>query len=395
MSRAFSLALMNDSNNNPQDAPERVDMRLNPRPLAADARMEGAAASPAAKPKSGPGKEMTAASALTSLVKSPNMDDSNDDEDFEIPQRFTKSGRKKATPFPMKLMKVLCQKEFNDIIAWLPDGKSFTILRPKAFVNEILPQFFKSAKYSSFTRKLHRWGFQRHLRGEEAGAFFHKLFQRGRLDLVEKMTCYKPDTRPTMLGKPQAVPSFREPLLSRQIRTGMAQQAQLPHGPLESQLMQEQMRSQLQQQSPQLQMQQMQQQIEPLDSVGRLNAAIEIEVNRRLKERITAAAISRQALSMMQQQVPQVDPRMSQLNTIAGMNMNPAGLNANMNMGNNFNWNTSAAAAAGAQPMMPVGLNHLNVGKGLTSGGCNPDFGDFSSLLGDVSHRNIQGAKTA
>ena len=90
-------------------------------------------------------------------------------------------------------MKVLCQKQFREIITWLPDGKSFTIVRPKAFVNEILPQHFKQAKYSSFTRKLHRWGFQRHLRGEEAGAFFHKSFQRGRLDLVEKMTCYKVD----------------------------------------------------------------------------------------------------------------------------------------------------------------------------------------------------------
>ena len=90
-------------------------------------------------------------------------------------------------------MKVLSQKEYTDIITWLPDGKSFTIIRPKSFVTEILPGFFKSSKYSSFTRKLHRWGFQRHLRGEDAGAFFHKHFIRGRLDLVDKMTCHKDD----------------------------------------------------------------------------------------------------------------------------------------------------------------------------------------------------------
>ena len=52
----------------------------------------------------GPGKELTAASALTSLVKPP-LDQQEDDspEDFDIPQRFTKSGRKKATPFPVKV----------------------------------------------------------------------------------------------------------------------------------------------------------------------------------------------------------------------------------------------------------------------------------------------------
>jgi hypothetical protein len=50
-------------------------------------------------------------------------------------------------------MKVLCQREYADIIAWLPDGKSFTIVRPKAFVADILPDHFEQAKYSSFTRR--------------------------------------------------------------------------------------------------------------------------------------------------------------------------------------------------------------------------------------------------
>ena len=88
-------------------------------------------------------------------------------------------------------MKVLSDRRFSHIITWMPSGKSFTIVKPKAFVAEILPGHFKSAKYSSFTRKLHRWGFMRHYRGDESGAFYHEEFQRGRLDLVEKMTCHK------------------------------------------------------------------------------------------------------------------------------------------------------------------------------------------------------------
>lgn len=73
----------------------------------------------------------------------------------------------------------------------MPSGKSFQILKPKQFTNQVLPVEFKSAKFSSFTRKLHRWGFMRHYRGEDAGAYFRKDFQKGRVDLVEEMTCYK------------------------------------------------------------------------------------------------------------------------------------------------------------------------------------------------------------
>ena len=88
-------------------------------------------------------------------------------------------------------MKILSMKKYSHIISWTPDGRSFTIMRPKAFATEILPKFFKESKYSSFTRKLHRWGFQRHLRGAETGSFFNKNFQKGRPDLIDRMTCYK------------------------------------------------------------------------------------------------------------------------------------------------------------------------------------------------------------
>ena len=149
--------MMNDSNNRLQDLDGQSQrlgdgLRFGPRPIASDARMEGNLPSPlgglgaASKPNtgssssssaSGPGKELTAASALAGLVHKPsppamkNNDmtdlnemnnnnnnnkidhdnelcdgtsmvhsgnilgpDSGEDEDFEIPQRFTKSGRK-------------------------------------------------------------------------------------------------------------------------------------------------------------------------------------------------------------------------------------------------------------------------------------------------------------
>jgi len=103
----------------------------------------------------------------------------------KIPLRYTRNGRKRALPFPLKLMQILEDDEFCDIISWTPHGKSFVILRPKVFVAEVLPNHFKSAQYTSFTRKLIRWGFSRCEDG--VGEFHHPKFRKGRFDLLEKM----------------------------------------------------------------------------------------------------------------------------------------------------------------------------------------------------------------
>jgi len=124
--------------------------------------------------------------------------ETRDDQDvevktFKIPQRYTRSGRKRAVSFPLKLMKVLSiqTKQYQEIISWTPSGKAFRVKDSKRFVAEIFPVHFnkRGAKFSSFTRKLHRWGFQRHYRGGEAGSFYHKYFIKDQVDLVEKMSC--------------------------------------------------------------------------------------------------------------------------------------------------------------------------------------------------------------
>ena len=47
-----------------------------------------------------------AASALTALLIQSNVEMTDgEDSAFEIPERFTKSGRKKAVPFPVKVSK--------------------------------------------------------------------------------------------------------------------------------------------------------------------------------------------------------------------------------------------------------------------------------------------------
>ena len=121
---------------------------------------------------------------------------------FEVPERYTKNGRKRAVPFPLKLMQVLTDEQYAHIISWMPSGRSFVILRPKAFVADVLPKHFKSAQYASFTRKLSRWGFTRCEDG--TGEFFHPKFRKGRLDLAEKMKCLGHSSKSEQVKKGKA-----------------------------------------------------------------------------------------------------------------------------------------------------------------------------------------------
>lgn len=177
-------------------------------------------------------------------------------------------------------MKVLSTKKFESIITWTPSGKAFSIVDPKAFVSTLLPQEFKSAKYASFTRKLHRWGFLRHYRGEEAGAFYHDLFQRDSPQLVDKMTCYKPESQSSTKGvrkeltkqKPSAKATMSPP---KQMMPSAFATVRSPFP--------------------------MQQLGQPMSMSDSLNMAIEIEVNKRLQERMRAAALTRQNLALLNQ----------------------------------------------------------------------------------------------
>jgi hypothetical protein len=95
---------------------------------------------------------------------------------------------------------------------------AFDIIKPRAFAKEVLPAHFKTAKYSSFIRKLHRWGFAKKIRDsrEEKGTFFHKNFQKGRLDLVEKI---RPAPRNLPWSKPHPTIDKAKQATSRPIDT--------------------------------------------------------------------------------------------------------------------------------------------------------------------------------
>jgi hypothetical protein len=76
-------------------------------------------------------------------------------------------------------------------VAWIPDGKSFVIRSKEGLVSDLLPQFFRQGKFSSFTRKLYRWGFRQvnmqRDRQPQAMYFGNEYFQRDNKALLTNM----------------------------------------------------------------------------------------------------------------------------------------------------------------------------------------------------------------
>jgi len=76
--------------------------------------------------------------------------------------RSKDDNREYLVPFPQQLMLLLTENEFTDIINWMPNGLCFKVHDKARFEQIVLPAHFSGqCKYTSFTRKLHRWGFRR------------------------------------------------------------------------------------------------------------------------------------------------------------------------------------------------------------------------------------------
>ena len=87
-------------------------------------------------------------------------------------------------------MEILTSDDHADTISWLPHGRSFIIYKKKTFAATVLPEFFKATKFTSFTRKLNRWGFTRVTRGPEMGSYYHRQFLRDSPELCLRMSSH-------------------------------------------------------------------------------------------------------------------------------------------------------------------------------------------------------------
>jgi HSF-type DNA-binding len=101
------------------------------------------------------------------------------------------SNRKLGRPsaFPQKLYTMLTSVPQQDahlahIVSFTPDGTAFEIYDSEAFVEAILPKYFKMSSFSSFQRQLQLYNFKRVSKG---GAYRHPLFHRDQPDNLAKM----------------------------------------------------------------------------------------------------------------------------------------------------------------------------------------------------------------
>ncbi|KAL3794741.1 hypothetical protein HJC23_012751 [Cyclotella cryptica] len=94
--------------------------------------------------------------------------------------------------FALKLMQILSVPECQSAIQWMPAGDAFCVMNAKELVEKVLPKYFKETKYTSFTRKLNRWGFKNcsplsSSKGQLEAIYCHELFLRDRPELCEYM----------------------------------------------------------------------------------------------------------------------------------------------------------------------------------------------------------------
>ena len=105
------------------------------------------------------------------------------DPDPLIP--LTSPGR--VPNFPAKMHSILSRADLADVVAWMPHGRSWRVLKPREFELNVIPTYFEHAKFSSFIRQANGWGFRRITQGRDRNAYYHELFLRGLPHLCKMM----------------------------------------------------------------------------------------------------------------------------------------------------------------------------------------------------------------
>jgi hypothetical protein len=66
----------------------------------------------------------------------------------------------KSPSFPAKLHEILSNPEYEEIIGWLPHGRSWEVKDRDLLVSVVLKNHFNHSNYDSFIRQVNIWGFK-------------------------------------------------------------------------------------------------------------------------------------------------------------------------------------------------------------------------------------------
>ena len=86
----------------------------------------------------------------------------------EAPGSTSQTGRSPLPPppakdrgsFPLNLWDMMTHEPPHSSCGWTGDGMAFCLSDPAKFAAEVLPQYFRHQKLSSFVRQLHYYGFE-------------------------------------------------------------------------------------------------------------------------------------------------------------------------------------------------------------------------------------------
>jgi len=84
-------------------------------------------------------------------------------------------------PLPQRLFHLLKLAEENgweDIVSWVNDGTGFKVHDREKFEKLLLQKYFNTARYASFARQLHAYGFGCVRTGRQTGIYSHPNFKR-------------------------------------------------------------------------------------------------------------------------------------------------------------------------------------------------------------------------
>lgn len=112
----------------------------------------------------------------------------NDSINLAVEAR-SNSDKKTMKKFPELLMEMISDEKNSSAIVWYPNGQHFEVISKEIFLSDVLPRYMKATKWSSFTRKLSRWGFERIKKGRYTNSFFHKMFRKDDIILCRKINC--------------------------------------------------------------------------------------------------------------------------------------------------------------------------------------------------------------